>query len=66
MREAGTQPDGSQGSRLAFLKKEMTEVLQAHIAPSDQFEIIMFNGSVTPLNQKLVRARIRIAPVRAR
>ena len=28
MREAGTQPDGSQGSRLAFLKKEMTEVLQ--------------------------------------
>ena len=55
MREAGTQPDGSQGSRLAFLKKEMTEVLQAHIAPSDQFEIIMFNGSVTPLNQKLVR-----------
>ncbi len=55
MREAGTQPDGSQGSRLAFLKKETTEVLQAHIAPDDQFEIIMFNGSVTPLNQKLVR-----------
>ncbi len=55
MREAGRQPDGSNASRLAFLKKEMTEVLEHHIAPSDQFEIIAFNGSVSPLNNKLVR-----------
>ena len=54
MREAGRLPDGTQGSRLSFLQKEMSEVLANHIAPTDQFEIITFSSGVSPINQKLV------------
>ncbi len=54
MRASGRLPDGSQGTRLDFLKKEMTDVLEHHIGQGDQFEIITFNGSVLPLNRKMV------------
>ena len=54
MRESGRLPDGTEGSRLSFLQKEMSEVLMNHIAPTDQFEIITFSSGIAPLNRKLV------------